>query len=160
MGDSTRKIKLVCGRLCSGKDFIINRHYKRYDVISVSDIVKSIVESNDRAILQDTKHLDSEIIEQLKVLYSPRLVINGIRQMSIISGMLGSNPAETVEVVWVCCPEDVRRDRYYDREDVKDSQLTFEEADESDSKLGLLQIESYILNNLEKPYVELIFNKG
>ena len=160
MGDSTRKIKLVCGRLCSGKDYIINRYYKRYDVVTVSDIVKSIIENADRAALQDTKHLDSEIIDQLKVLYNPRLVINGIRQLSIINGILEHNPAETVELVWVCCPEDIRKARYYDREDVKDSQLTFEEADENDSKLGLLQIESYILNNLEKPYVELIFNKG
>lgn len=160
MEDSIRQIKLVCGRLCSGKDYIINKHYQGFDVVSVSDIVKSIVNSSDRAMLQETKHFDGVILDILKPLTEPKLVINGIRQLSIVLGMLESNPVDVVEVVWICCPEDIRRYRYYDRKDHKDSQMKFEQADENDSKLGLLQIESFILNNLEKPYIELIFNKG
>ena len=51
-------IKLIFGRICSGKGSYMKDADKR---IVVSDIVKNIISSNNRDALQNSLHLDSQI---------------------------------------------------------------------------------------------------
>ena len=55
------EILLVFGRICSGKSsFQANAHR-----IVVSDIVRKLINSNDRSQLQNTQHLDQQIAEEI-----------------------------------------------------------------------------------------------
>ena len=53
-------------------------------------------------------------------------------------------------MVWLEVPDDVRRYRFYDRAISKDD-ITFEEADERDDKLGLGELQ----NKLKDWYIKI-----
>lgn len=140
-------ISFVCGQLCSGKTLyskalaqICNGTY-----IEVGDIVRSLKDTNDRKILQDSKYLFESIIEHLwneSEIYSNQdLVVSGVRQKEILEAFREST------VLWVECPLDERKRRYNNRAREGDTQ-TFEEAERGDINLGILDVKQYIFNKL------------
>jgi cytidylate kinase len=137
-------ICFVCGQLCSGKTLYSKTltQISECVFVEVGDIVRSIKNTVDREKLQDSKNLFSHITAQLRLLASSnqpkQLVVSGVRQKEILQ----SFPNATV--LWIECPQEERKRRYELRAREGDTQ-TFDEAEQGDINLGILEVKKYIL---------------
>jgi len=137
-------ICFVCGQLCSGKTLYSKTltQISECVFVEVGDIVRSIKNTVDREKLQDSKNLFSHITAQLRLLASAnqpkQLVVSGVRQKEILQ----SFPNATV--LWIECPQEERKRRYELRAREGDTQ-TFDEAEQGDINLGILEVKKYIL---------------
>lgn len=133
------KIKLVFGRICSGKSSL-KRDALRDAVVEVSHLVKTLIKRSSREALQNTMNLDAEIAEMLLGRIAKleameiwdTIIVDGIRQVSIVERVLEQYPQ--AELVWVEVPTEERRRRYYARQDAKDVE-PFEIADNKEIEL-------------------------
>ena len=122
------KLTLLFGRICSGKSSLYKDSYR----IVASNLVRGIVNSASREDLQNTMHLDDTIAEAIimSIDYvideNPHVVVDGIRQASIVEKVLQHYP--NAELVWLEVPVEERKRRYEARKDVKDVEA-FEIAD-------------------------------
>ena len=146
------KVLFLFGEICSGKStYDPGAEYHRY---TVSSAVKRIMQTEDRALLQDSKHLTEHIAtticedifhyqnfvfvdEQSTPQY---FVIDGIRQHEILTiieqYLQRTYPSLTLEYKWLEVDREERKRRFEARKDVKDT-LSFEEAEKRDNELGL-----------------------
>lgn len=146
------KVLFLFGEICSGKS--------TYDVgqgslrITVSNVVRRLMQSEDREVLQKSKHLDTviadEIIEEIDNIFgyvypSPQtIIIDGIRQYSIVEQVQQWLPNNVeVEYKWLEVDSAERKRRFEARKDPKDN-LTFEEAEKRDNALGLSELFSIL----------------
>ena len=122
------KLTLLFGRICSGKSSLYKDSYR----IVASNLVRGIVNSASREDLQNTMHLDDTIAKAIimSIDYvideNPHVVVDGIRQASIVEKVLQHYP--NAELVWLEVPVEERKRRYEARKDVKDVEA-FEIAD-------------------------------
>lgn len=136
-------ISFVCGQLCSGKT-LYSKTLVQIDssmYIEVGDVVRKLKNTINRHLLQDSKYLCSSIIDYLKdnAKSFDKIVISGVRQKEILEAF----PEATL--LWIECPMKVRSQRYLDRKREGDTQ-TFEEAEQGDIDLGILEVKEYIFN--------------
>ncbi len=152
---NTNKIVLLFGKICSGKSTYADAlcYITKAKRITVSDIVKRVSGKASRSELQNTAHMDEEITQELikEINKYDRVVIDGIRQYTIVLGLAAEYGLENLDLIWLEVPDEVRRHRFYDRLVSKDD-ITFEEADLRDEKLGLKELQdklkdSYIIIN-------------
>lgn len=149
------KILFLFGEICSGKSTLdLGQQSVR---ITVSDVVKRLMQSEDREVLQNSKHLDNviadEIIEEIYNLYTfadqlPQYVIvDGIRQYSILNQIEQWVPTKLanigIEYLWLEVDREERKRRFEARKDPKDN-LSFEEAEKRDNLLGLSELFSIL----------------
>ena len=142
------KIVFLFGEICSGKStYDFGQQSMR---ITVSNIVKRLMQSEDREVLQNSKHLDGTIVDEiLKEITSlfdhPQplphtIIIDGIRQYSIVQQLeryIGRGFLDVeLEYKWLEVDSVERKRRFEARKDPKDT-LTFEEAEKRDNTLGL-----------------------
>ena len=136
-------ISFVCGQLCSGKTLYSKAlaQISQGLYVEVGDIVRQIKQTEDRKLLQDSKDLSESIIERLKWLSvnNTELIISGVRQKEILEAF----PKSTL--LWVECPKEERANRYKNRAREGDSQ-TFEQAEQGDIALGILEVKKHILD--------------
>lgn len=139
-------ITFICGQLCSGKtklamaySSICESHY-----IEVGDILRHIKQTSDRNVLQNTKELLQEIIICIKDVVeeesSANWIICGVRQKEILEAFSDS------AYIWLEVPYNIRKLRYETRSREGDER-SFEEAEQGDINLGILDVKQYILNN-------------
>ena len=146
---------MVFGRICSGKS-----EYRIGDKVGrtyVSNIVRALVESSDRDKLQNSMHLDNQIAEKIlegsKLMsHVPEIIIDGIRQVSIVNKILEVYP--DAALVWLEVPTEERKRRYEARKDIKDVQ-PFEIADNKPIELECQNIFSTF-----KDKITIIHNYG
>lgn len=146
------KVVFLFGEICSGKStYDFGEQSMR---ITVSNIVKRLMQSEDREVLQKSKHLDTviadEILEEIDNLFgyvypSPHtIVVDGIRQYSIVEQVQQWLPNNIqVEYKWLEVDSAERKRRFEARKDPKDT-LTFEEAEKRDNELGLSELFSIL----------------
>ena len=142
------KITYLCGRICSGK----STYRPEARRLMVSDIVRNVVRSNDREKLQNSMHLDEQILEGLSICIDydiemgvEELIIDGIRQPSILkrlSAVYGG------EIVWLEVPLEERKRRYEARGAEKDTE-PFEVADNKAIELECQKIYSIFSKQLK-----------
>lgn len=142
-----QQVVLVFGKLCSGKGTYsktLVQQDPRFIHVTTSDIVKHLVNTTSRALLQLTGHLDAVIAEKMVNLITttPYIVIDGIRQVSIID-VIEQN-FTNIQYIWVETDAATRKHRFTDRNDKKDETLNFEHCERGDAQLGLDQVEKYI----------------
>lgn len=143
-------IVLIFGKICSGKSTYAEAlsYLTKAKRVTVSDVVKRLSGLSTRSGLQSTDHLDQnigvELVQQIKT--HGRVIIDGIRQVSIVNWILREVNPEDVLMIWLEVPDNVRQYRFYDRVTSKDD-LTFEEADARDEKLGLLTLQDTLKNH-------------
>ena len=151
----TNRIVLLFGKICSGKSTYANAlsYITKAKRITVSDIVKRVSGKVSRSELQNTAHMDQDICHELcqEINKYDKVVIDGIRQYTIVLGLAAEYGLENLDLVWLEVPDDVRRYRFHDRAISKDD-ITFEEADLRDESLGLKELQdklkdSYIVIN-------------
>lgn len=140
----TKRIVLLFGKICSGKSTYADAlsYITKAKRITVSDIVKRVSGKVSRSELQNTAHMDKEICEELclEIDNYDSVIIDGIRQYSIVSGLAAKYGYDMMDLVWLEVPEDVRRYRFYNRSISKDD-IAFQEADARDEKLGLKELQ-------------------
>lgn len=145
---STNKTTLLFGRICSGKSTYYPDAYR----VVVSNIVRGILNSTDRNKLQNSEHLDKEIADSLLMVMHhvceqyPHVVVDGIRQISIVNRVLEYFP--DAELVWLEVPTEERKRRYESRQDVKDVE-PFEIADNKSIELECQKIFTTFKNKLK-----------
>jgi hypothetical protein len=139
-------ISFVCGQLCSGKtlysEALRAASLEKGSVyIEIGDIVRGLKKSVDRKILQNSKELSTYIIDTLKSDKQrfKEIVVSGVRQKEILEAF----PEATL--LWINCPKEVRKQRYLNRKRKGDTQ-TFEEAEQGDIDLGILEVKQYIFD--------------
>jgi len=135
------KVTLLFGRICSGKGSYLKDVDKRF---VVSDIVKNIISSSNRDALQNSLHLDSQIGTTLinniyiaSMANREHIVVDGIRQVSIVDRILNAYP--DTELIWLEVPVEERKRRYESRKDIKDVE-PFEIADNKPIELECQKI--------------------
>jgi len=122
----------------------------------VSDIVRNVVRSNDRERLQNSMHLENDILHGLAMCIDydmemgvQELIIDGIRQPSILERLSAVYPGE---IVWLEVPLEERKRRYEARGAEKDTE-PFEVADNKPIELECQNIydtfktKLFIINN-------------
>lgn len=152
----TNNIILLFGKICSGKSTYAEalRYVLKAHRITVSDIVKRVSGQVSRSELQNTGHMDQLIAKELisEIKKYDKVIVDGIRQYSIVVELAAEFGLDAMDYIWLEVPDYKRRNRFYDRAVAKDD-ITFEEADARDAKLGLLELQeklkdSYtIINN-------------
>lgn len=120
--------------------------------IVVSDIVKGIISSSNRDMLQNSLHLDNQIGTTLinsiyiaTMACREQIVVDGIRQVSIVDRVLKMYP--DAKLVWLEVPVEERKRRYENRKDIKDVEL-FEVADNKPIELECQNIFSTFRDKL------------
>ena len=150
------KITTLIGPLCSGKTFRLNNDYQSAIRIDVGDIVRSIKQKEERifdAALD--MHINAELGIQIRKAVDEKkdLVIAGIRQLSIIITAeliikaLALSPKNKIQYtrIFLNIDTSIRKQRFISRESSKDNNLTFEEIEKRDNRLGLQQLQNYCL---------------
>lgn len=142
------QILFLGGYLCSGKGTYIERILSPvgYETITVSSIVKQIVGLSTRKELQDTAHLDKQIIDRIVGILEAnphqKFVIDGIRQPSIFWKLQGRLSTDIVyRLIWLEVSKDECKRRFEAKNDGKEN-ISFEEAFDRDASLGLLELEN------------------
>ena len=141
------KLTLLFGRICSGKSSLYKDSYR----IVASNLVRGIVNSASREDLQNTMHLDDTIAESIIMTIdyvideNPHVVVDGIRQASIVEKVLQHYP--NAELVWLEVPVEERKRRYEARKDAKDVEA-FEIADNKPIELECQNIFSIFKEQL------------
>lgn len=153
MDNMESKITLLFGRICSGKTSYKPNAYK----VVVSNLVRAVIAdyapTATRDQLQDTMHLDNKIAESIIMVTDyavnihkrPEIVIDGIRQVSIVEKVLEKYP--DAELVWLEVPVEERKRRYESRGDAKDVE-PFEVADNKNIELECQKIFSTFKDKL------------
>ena len=139
---SKAEIIVVCGRICSGKSSFQAMSYR----IVVSNIVRDLMNSNDRLELQKSMHLDHRIAKEILdildatstciekgIIKRSPIIVDGIRQASIVDAILKQYP-------------DTRR--YENRKDIKDTE-DFNIADNKPIELECQKIFSIFKDKLQ-----------
>ena len=141
------KIIYLCGRICSGK----STYRPEARRLMVSDIVRNVVNSNDRERLQNSMHLENDILDVLAMCIDydmemgvEELIIDGIRQPSILERLSAEYPGE---IVWLEVPLEERKRRYEARGAEKDTE-PFEVADNKPIELECQRIFSIFKEQL------------
>jgi len=153
------KIVFLFGEICSGKS---TYQFPTHTVkLTVSNIVKRLMQSDDREVLQNSKHLDSKIADMIiddlwhyqsfvfdDVHTTPEyFVIDGIRQYTVLQPierwLTEQFKNVELEYKWLEVDSVERKRRFEARKDPKDT-LTFEEAEKRDNELGLSQLFSIL----------------
>jgi len=149
------EVILVFGRICSGKSSHKTSSYR----IIVSNLVRDLVNSSSRDDLQNTMHLDNQIAQEIvgiikALIYCANyldiehksIVVDGIRQSSIVNKVLESYPQATL--VWLEVPTAIRKKRYESRKAKKDTQ-SFDIADNKPIELECQKIYSIFNERLQ-----------
>lgn len=149
------KVLFLFGEICSGKSTYDFGHSTVK--LTVSDVVKRLMQSEDREVLQNSKHLDTKIADEIAediwnytsfgVGYidgTPECyIVDGIRQYSILQQLeqylQREFPDLPIEYKWLEVDSAERKRRFEARKDPKDT-LTFQEAEKRDNMLGLSEL--------------------
>ena len=149
-----RRVTLLFGKICSGKSTFAKTAVEATGGthITVSDIVKKVSGKVTRSELQTTAHMDVLISEELinEIAKHDYVFVDGIRQKSIVHNVCKRFGVDNVMMIWLNVPDEMRRLRFENRR-VKKDDITFEEADYRDNKLGLEELQK----SLEKSYIKL-----
>lgn len=146
---NTKNIVLLFGKICSGKSTYANAlcYVTKAKRITVSDIVKRVSGKVTRSELQQTQDLDADIAAELinEINKYDKIVIDGIRQDTIVWHIVNYFGMDAIDMVWLEVPDEIRKHRFYDRVVAKDD-ISFEEADQRDVELGLERVAEVFKN--------------
>lgn len=139
-----KPIVLVLGRICAGKGTYCHQFPEKKHIV-VSDIVKRIGGVRSRSDLQETGDLDRLIAEDLIKeirLHDEDVLVDGIRQLSIIRAITREFGKNKVDVLWLEVPKRERLHRFSNRGHRRDD-IPFEQADTRDESLGIGEVENW-----------------
>lgn len=138
------KLIFICGEICSGKTTeMFNRSSADFIHIEVSNLVKALLQEQERDKLQGHPELSTAIIAEIyeNVVKYNNVIVTGVRQVEILRAY------KNAELVWLNVDEETRFQRYLKRGDIAKDKLTqegFQLAQKRDNELGLQEVKEYI----------------
>lgn len=146
--NSPKEIILISGNICSGKGTYCAQQYPGYKVIGVSSVVKQMSGFQKRSELGTTKNLGNVIANHIieEILNSDKIVVDGIRQLSIMEKLQRYFKDQIKDVIWLDVPHEELKSRFEKRAAGKDD-MNFETSIQSDKDLGIGDVENYIRSN-------------
>lgn len=146
MLQSDVKYFFVCGYAGSGKTTYSKELALslKANFVEVSDIVKRLSKQTERSELVKTANLSQQIAEEIKKVETPAVVC-GVRQVEILQAFDSSER----QAIWLAVPFEIRQNRLTRRASDKDN-VTLEETDAADDRLGLNQVMRYLLEEGSK----------
>jgi hypothetical protein len=155
------KIIFVIGEAFSGKTTYVQKNKEVLDcTIEVGKIVQEITSSTSRVF---DRSLDNLIVQNIyykimEIVNNPfqeskHIYIVGCRQISILEGVLKSfDQMIDYDIIVMCVPMKVRRSRYekMEKDKRKNKNLSFEEIEEGDNKIGVKDLMIHALTCLSE----------
>ena len=145
-------INLISGPICSGKSTWIKNDMRPDTdrVIVVSDVVRDIVKSNDRRVLQDTAEMAGRIADKITSTIKSTDIhndwyVDGIRQVEIIERLVCNFGFYNTRLKWIDPGLAERELRYNLRNAEKDKSQNFHQAEIADNKLGVENVKMVAL---------------
>lgn len=150
--DAGPNVWIVCGRICSGKSTTCNQliqNFSSHQIVSVGNLVREMTKTIERTYDQ---HLDidlSKILEE-KIYTNRNLIIDGIRQKSILQKMIDVCEMYdlTYQLLWIETSKEERKKRYEERADIKDK-CSFVEYEQLEDRLGIEEVK-FLINYKNK----------
>ena len=149
-----KKVILIAGEICSGKDTIVRRNYssKEYKQIDLGELVREKYNTIDRVF---DNNLEPYFIDRIKDIIKDNkytYVITGLRQKTLAKKIVAL--FHEVEFIYLVVPREVLKDRYSKRADKKDAKLSFEDAIKGDQSLGMDALQNYLLTEVECNFIK------
>lgn len=148
-----KKVIVVIGKVCAGKDTFAHQHIDRSH-IDIGSIVRKLTESTERThnhLLDEDiiNVLDEEFTRDQVLGENNQYIVTGIRQLSILNFIRDFFGRDNVQMIYLEVPSSELKRRFAERNGSKDNQLTFEQVIERDDKLGLGDVERWLSSNKE-----------
>lgn len=147
-----KRIVLVIGYTCSGKTTYCSEYAARegYHHLVVSDFVKKRLNCENRSELvrDTTKYLAKDIAIDLADYLEEhdKVIVDGIRQWTVVEFLCKKFRLHEIEIRWLEVPYLELKGRY-ERRNLEESAVSFEQAYQKDNDLGLAECKREI-NNL------------
>ena len=149
-----KKVILIAGEICSGKDTIVRRDYssKEYKQIDLGELVREKFNTVDRIF---DNNLEPYFIDRIKDIIKDNehtYVITGLRQKTLAKKIVAL--FHEVKFIYLVVPRDILKNRYKKRADKKDAKLSFEDAIKGDQSLGMDGLQSYLLTEVKCNFIK------
>lgn len=146
---------LIAGEICSGKDTFYNKHFSedKFVQIDLGSLVREKFQTADR-IFDNTlePYFIMRIKEMIKNSPDSIFVITGIRQPTLCVKI--ANLFDEIEYNYLTVPRNILKERYKNRADVKDANITFEDAMKGDQSLGMKDLQIHLLTEVECNFIK------
>ena len=149
----SRKVIFISGEICSGKDTIMNRDYSAdfYQQIDLGQLVREKFQTADRIFDNGLEPYFVERVKELTKNNDKTYIITGLRQPSLAEKL--SALFDEVKHIYLSVPRDILKWRYTARADVKDANISFEDAIKGDQSLGMKELQYYLLTEVKCDFV-------
>ena len=149
----SRKVIFISGEICSGKDTIMNKNYSTdtYKQIDLGQLVREKFQTADRIFDNNLEPYFVERVNDITKGNEHTYVITGLRQPTLAAKL--SELFDEVKHIYLTVPRDILRERYYDRGDVKDKNISFSDAIRGDQSLGMRELQYYLLTEVKCDFI-------
>tara|TARA_R100000544_G_C2223775_1_gene59241 strand:- start:325 stop:786 length:462 start_codon:yes stop_codon:yes gene_type:complete len=150
-----RKVILISGEICSGKDTMVRNNYstKEYKQVDLGQLVRERFQTAERIFDNNLEPYFIERINQLMEDHSEEIfVVTGLRQPTLCKKI--ADLFDEVEYIYLTVPRVELKRRYSNRADVKDAKITFEDAIKGDQSLGMKELQHYLLTEVECNFIK------
>lgn len=149
----SRKVIFISGEICSGKDTIMNRDYSAdfYQQIDLGQLVREKFQTADRIFDNNLEPYFVERVKDLTKNNDKTYIITGLRQPSLAEKL--SALFDEVKHIYLSVPRDILKWRYTARADVKDANISFEDAIKGDQSLGMKELQYYLLTEVKCDFI-------
>lgn len=144
------KATFIIGEVCSGKDTFANKNKGELLHIDLGNLVREKFNTENRIFDNSLdEYLTQKVAEKLN---EEDVIITGFRQVSLCKKI--EQLFDEVQYIYLVVPRNILKQRFAQRVAKKDSLLTFEQCIEGDIKLGMTQLQHYLLTEVECNFIK------
>ena len=149
----SRKVIFISGEICSGKDTVMNRDYSAdfYQQIDLGQLVREKFQTADRIFDNNLEPYFVERVKEITKNNDKTYIITGLRQPTLAAKL--AELFDEVKHIYLSVPRDILKWRYSSRADIKDANISFEDAIKGDQSLGMKELQYYLLTEVKCDFI-------
>lgn len=149
----SRKVIFISGEICSGKDTVMNRDYSAdfYQQIDLGQLVREKFQTADRIFDNNLEPYFVERVLEITKNNDKTYIITGLRQPTLAAKL--ADLFDEVKHIYLSVPRDILKWRYTSRADIKDANISFEDAIKGDQSLGMKELQYYLLTEVKCDFI-------
>tara|TARA_R110000744_G_scaffold109557_4_gene206983 strand:- start:995 stop:1456 length:462 start_codon:yes stop_codon:yes gene_type:complete len=149
----SRKVIFISGEICSGKDTVMNRDYSAdfYQQIDLGQLVREKFQTADRIFDNNLEPYFVERVLEITKNNDKTYIITGLRQPTLAAKL--AELFDEVKHIYLSVPRDILKWRYSSRADIKDANISFEDAIKGDQSLGMKELQYYLLTEVKCDFI-------
>lgn len=149
----SRKVIFISGEICSGKDTVMRRDYSAdfYQQIDLGQLVREKFQTADRIFDNNLEPYFVERVKEITKNNDKTYIITGLRQPTLAAKL--ADLFDEVKHIYLSVPRDILKWRYTSRADVKDANISFEDAIKGDQSLGMKELQYYLLTEVKCDFI-------